>query len=210
MLTRILTLSLAFAFTSISLLASPCIADDSASRITHGIVCQTSHNGVFHYPTLFTYGEDGWNYMTLEDGSIWRLRTSDVYKYNVFNRWAQNHPIVIAANNGWFPLQKYRLINQATDETIYADLYAVPGYYGIVVATAHTRRVISINYPSYQLVLDDGSLWNISNGYTLQSWSIGDVVVIGINDSIARLDANILINYRTCSYVNGQTITWTN
>lgn len=151
----------------------------------------TSHEGAFHRPISITLGGD---MITLEDGSVWKVRAKDKYKTL---DWLAGDSIVIIPNHSWFSSYYYVLLNQNTGEEVRVNLVLGPIYNGI-----YTHWVVAIDYYNQEVCLEDGSIWKISGSdySTMKKWLVTDTIIIGINDSWFSNKPNILINVNTLTY----------
>ncbi|MEM1283559.1 MAG: hypothetical protein AAGG81_08405 [Chlamydiota bacterium] len=151
----------------------------------------TSHEGAFHRPISITLGGD---MVTLEDGSVWKVRAKD--KCKTFN-WLAGDSIIILPNHSWFSTYYYVLHNQNTGEDVQVNLVLGPIYNGI-----YTHWVVAIDYYNQEVCLEDGSIWKISGSdySTMKKWLVNDTIIIGINDSWFSSKPNILINVNTLTY----------
>jgi hypothetical protein len=156
----------------------------------------TTHPNALHYVIAVTlpYGDP----VQLEDGSIWTLYSGDGYK--TLN-WLTTDNILILPNRNpiWNSLYPYCLFNQQTGVGVQAKYSAAPW-----MNSGYTRWIYSIDYYSCQLVLNDGSIWDIPfmDSWILNSYLPGDYVIMGFNDSPGNgLGSNILINFNTLQYV---------
>lgn len=160
------------------------------------LVCKTlytSHEGAFHRSISVTIGGD---MVTLEDGSVWKVRSKDKYKTL---DWIPGDSIVILPNHSWFSSYYYVLLNQNTGAEVCVNLVLGPIYNGI-----YTHWVVAIDYYNQEVCLEDGSIWRISGGdySTMKKWLVNDTIIIGVNDSWFSNKPNILINVNMLNYVD--------
>lgn len=156
----------------------------------------TTHPGALHYVQAVTlpFGDP----VQLEDGSIWGVYSGDGYK--TLN-WLMTDNILITPNRHpvWYSIYPYCLLNQQTGVTVQATPSAGPWFNGY-----YTHWIYSIDYYNCQVLLNDGSIWNVPfcDSWILNSYLPGDYVTMGFNDSPGNgLGANILINFNTLQYV---------
>lgn len=156
----------------------------------------TTHPNALHFVTAVTkpYGDP----IQLEDGSIWSIYSGDCYK--TLN-WLTTDNILILPNrnNAWNSIYPYAIHNQQTGVTVQASYSAAPW-----VNSGYSRWIYSIDYYNCQLVLNDGSIWNVPfcDSWILSSYLPGDYVIMGFNDAPGNgLGSNILINFNTLQYV---------
>ncbi|MEC7839134.1 MAG: hypothetical protein VX777_03735 [Chlamydiota bacterium] len=153
-----------------------------------------SHDGAYHSPIAVTYFGDE---VTLEDGSIWTVASWDQWK--TLN-WLTTDTILITQNKYLFSSYKFMLVNQATGKEVEVNLSLGPIYSGY-----YTRWIVAIDYLNDQILLDDGSFWEMSVlDYSItKNWYVNDTVIIGVNESSSTLRPNILINVNMLNYARG-------
>lgn len=171
-------------------------APEKAQNVTEKAAFLTTHPGALHFVTAVTlpYGDP----VQLEDGSIWSLYTGDNYK--TLN-WLTTDNILIIPNRNpvWYSIYPYCLLNQQTGVSVQASPCAAPWYNGFF-----SRWIYSIDYYNCQLLLNDGSIWNVpySDSWILNGFLPGDYVIMGFNDFPGNgQGSNILINFSTLQYV---------
>lgn len=157
----------------------------------------TSHVDVIHFPfRLWEYNEK----IELNDGTIWTVALKDRWK---LSQWLLSDAIVIFPNHYIFSTYNYILANQVTGDHVDVNLEEIeilptdPTFYG------YRHWIVQIDHFSNTMLLEDGSIWKVtlSDDSLIQKWFIGDIVIIGINDSWESLFfPNILINFATCDY----------
>lgn len=176
------------------------VLDQSGDEINEQVKAKatylTTHPGALHYVTAVTYpyGDP----VQLEDGSIWSISTSDSYK--TLN-WLTTDNILIVPNRNpvWYTIYPYCLLNQQTGVSVQATPTSSPWFNGY-----YSRWIYSIDYYNCQVLLNDGSVWNVPfcDSWILSGYLPGDYVTMGFNDSPGNgLGANILINFNTLQYV---------
>jgi hypothetical protein len=151
----------------------------------------TSHEGAFHRPISVTLNGD---MVTLEDGSMWKVRIKDRYKTL---DWLAGDSIIILPNHSWFSSYYYVLLNQNTGSEVRVNLTLGPIYNGI-----YTHWIVAIDYYNEEMCLEDGTIWSISGSdySTMKKWLVNDTIIIGVNDSWFSSKPNILINVNTLTY----------
>jgi hypothetical protein len=158
----------------------------------------TTHTGAFHNPlSVSVFGDS----ITLEDGSIWAVSSSDSYK--TLN-WLTTDLLVITPNHEWFSMYEYCITNQNTGMTVRVTMVLGPLYDALF-----RNWIVAIDYVLDRVWLNDGSVWDMAIGdYTvLQKWLPGDTVIIGVNDGwFASYNPNILINVNVANYARGTCI----
>lgn len=157
-------------------------------------VFYTSHEGAYHRPIAVTiFGEQ----VTLEDGSVWSVSSWDQWKTL---DWLTTDTILVMQNKWLFSSYKFMLVNQNTGKEIECNLTLGPIYSG-----AYTHWIIAIDYLNCEVILEDGSIWQIDPfDYTvMRKWMISDTVIIGINESSCVYHPNILINVNMLNYSCG-------
>ena len=160
-----------------------------------GGVYHTLHPGAYHYISAMSFFGDT---LELEDGSVWFLRSSDIYKVK---GWHSTDPIVITPDHSWMSLYQFVMTNQNTGEAIGVNLHLSPYVNG-----PFTHWIIAIDDYNSTVYLEDGSFWKMSifDGSILYRWVVGDSVIIGVNDGyFSSSRPNILINVNTLDYVSG-------
>lgn len=167
-------------------------------KAASGGVFFSSHTGAFHNPLVVSgFGDT----VQLEDGSIWSVSASDAYK--TLN-WMTSDLIVITPNHEWFSSHLFRMTNQNTGVSIKVNMTLGPIYNGL-----YTHWIVSINYYTDEIVLEDGSIWQVTgfDSSTFSKWLPNDTVVIGVNDGfLSTSKPNILINVNTLTYVRAKCV----
>jgi hypothetical protein len=148
------------------------------------------HPGSLHRPhSVSAFGET----VELEDGSIWSVSYGDRWKTL---SWLRDDIITIVPNPSWFGTD-FRMVNNNTGDIVDVDLR-----YGPVLGSIFTYKIVSIDYMSSIVYLQDSS-WAISvNDETvIYSWQPGDTVIIGNNDGWnSSIRPHILINVNVNDY----------
>ena len=175
------------------------ITDGRTAHGVHQYVYYTTHDGAYHKPiSISPVG----NTVELEDGSIWNIHSRDSQK--TLN-WLATDILVVTPNHCWFSIYDFRLVNQNTGASVRANLSLGPIYNGL-----QTHWIVGIDYNNRVIVLEDGSVWNMSyfDDAVVKKWLMNDIVIIGINDGwFAGNKRNILINvnmlnYAACKCIN--------
>ncbi|MEM1283558.1 MAG: hypothetical protein AAGG81_08400 [Chlamydiota bacterium] len=154
----------------------------------------TSHEGAYHRPIAVTlFGEQ----VTLEDGSIWSVSSWDQWKTL---DWLMTDTILLIQNKWLFSSYQFMLVNQSTGKEVECNLTLGPIYSG-----AYTHWIVAIDYLNCEVVLEDGSIWQIDPfDYTvMKKWMINDTVILGINEVSCIYHPNILINVNMLNYSCG-------
>lgn len=165
--------------------------EESEEKIAKGnrSTYYTSHSGAIHTPIGISYlGE----FVELEDGSFWEVESGDRYK--TLN-WLTGDTLIIKRNSEWFKSHKYRLINVTTGVEVRVNLYLGPVYNGI-----YTNWIVAIDQTKGNLLLQDGSLWQLSfaESSEYRNWLSNDTIIIGVNDGwFMGTYPNLLINVNT-------------
>ncbi len=153
----------------------------------------TTHPAAFQSIATISFFNDS---IEIQDGSIWSVPFADRY---IVSHWFPGDVIVVTPNHNLFSPYRFRMTNQNTYEGIDVDLNLGPFYMG-----AYTYQISALNDYTHQIILNDGSLWNISalDASIMAHWHGGDVVIIGVNDGLFSASLpNILINVHTLEYV---------
>lgn len=128
------------------------------------------------------------NTVDMEDGAVWKISRYDAPKVLT---WSGDHPIMITQNHRWFSQYNYRIINQATGESLEANLYLGPFHNG-----PYTRYIVSIDLYHGCAILNDGTHWKVSpyDAYLFDQWRLHDTVIIGYNSGYDSSYQGLLIN----------------
>lgn len=148
----------------------------------------TSHSGVYHFLAYVDFLNEK---IQLEDGSIWRISSSDLYKTA---NWLTTDTIIITPNHSWLSQDAYnfRFTNRATGTSIAVQLsvFLSPIYH-----TIYNYQIAAYDDTNSMIWLNDGSVWSVSIWDYSQKWQIGDTIIIGNNDGyFSNTKPNILIN----------------
>lgn len=153
----------------------------------------TSHAGAFYNPISVSFLGD---MVTLHDGSVWTVSTSDSYK--TLN-WLTSDLIILTSNSDWFSSYMFRMTNQNTGVSVKCNMTLGPVYNGL-----YTYWIVAINYFTQEICLNDGSIWQVSgfDSSIFNNWLLNDTVMIGVNDKfLSSSRPNILINVNTLTFV---------
>ena len=129
--------------------------------------------------------------LELEDGSVWKVNGYDGIK--ALN-WRANDPLTITQNNRWFSKHEYRIINKSNGTSVEATLFLGPIQLG-----EFSRFIIGIDYLKEEILLNDGSCWEISylDSSIFKDWALNDYIIIGTNSNASIWDSGsdaLLIN----------------
>ena len=125
----------------------------------------------------------------LMDGSYWDVCRSNS---NTMSNWRPGDIILIAPNPYIFSFSTYSIQNISAGTYVLANLSIQP-----FVDTPEAHWISAINYANRQVVLENGTVWEIDNSWDanqLYKWVVGDFVMIGSNDNYYSPYENILIN----------------
>ncbi len=137
----------------------------------------------------------------IEDGSIWKIRTSDQPK---INHWRYYHVLIITQNSSWFSSCQYKIINHSTGDTVEADLILGP-----FENEAHTHYITFIDYTRGELVLSNNTVWQAASSdvSTFRQWKIQDAIIIGQNTAkLSQSFPALLINVNTNNYTRANNL----
>lgn len=161
-----------------------------------GIKSPLFHVGVFNtVNSVSLFGE----YITLNNGISWFVRSVDRYKTANFNMVAEYDPYLnttfyyytdnIIVLGDYLATNVYVLLNQTTGDRIQVDLIdPVPGQ---LISTYIVYDIIG-----NLVFLNDGSTWNIEGNNQTYNWNVGDSVIMGLADGFfsSANYPNVLIN----------------
>lgn len=146
---------------------------------------ETSHPGAYHRPRYIPYfGET----VELMDESIWEVAPYDREKVK---SWF-GEDLFIMINHDWFSNYDYCILNLSTRDKVRVNLISGPFYQGI-----YTHWVVSFNDFTHEIMLENGSIWQVSmmDFEELRNWGLENTVIIGVYDGFASgYSPNILIN----------------
>lgn len=171
------------------------LEEESQDRSARALFYKTSHEGVFQAPISITLLGDE---IELLDGSLWYIRPADRFKTL---DWMITDTVVIMQNTSWFSSYDFVMVNLNTGDRVEVDMTMGPYYAGI-----YTYYIVAIDYFADEILLNDGSVWDISIFDNIGHWMVNDTVIIGINDAFSLFNPNILINVNTLDYVEGHCI----
>jgi len=107
--------------------------------------------------------------------------------------------LVITPNHAWFSVYDYVITNQNTGVAVQVNLVVGPLYNAV-----YRHYIVAIDYVLDHVVLDDGSVWTMTDFTVMNQWVPGDTVIVGVNDGwFSSSYPNILINVNTLSYARG-------
>jgi hypothetical protein len=154
----------------------------------------TSHQGAFHRAIGVTFFGDQ---VTLEDGSVWTVSSWDRWK--TLN-WLTSDIILVMQNKWLFSNYKFMLVNQNTGNEVEVNMTLGPIYSGVF-----THWIVAIDYFNCQVILEDGSVWNMDlfDSLMINKWMVNDTVIIGVNEERCLVHPNILINVNVLNYASG-------
>ena len=174
----------------------------TSNAYSNGAYC--NHPAAFHLPIARSW--DG-EYITIEDGSIWKIWAGDAY---LDLNWFMTDTLVIIQDTSFFAVYPYRIVNQNTGASVAATLYAGPIY-----GNPYTLQIAAIDTFFNQVYLNDGSVFEISafddsclvNGNLKYRWMVGDAVVLGSNDgNFALTRPFIIINVNVNDFARANRI----
>ena len=115
------------------------------------------------------------DYVEFTDGSTWAVPGSDYY--TVLD-WRPGDAVLVMQNTWFFSFYYFTLQNITTGTNSLANLKLWP-----IRSNPNTHVIEAINYTTGQVILEDGSLWEISSSgsYIFDKWQAGDLVIIGSN-----------------------------
>ena len=171
------------------------VEEESEGREARALFYSTSHEGVFQAPVSITLLGDE---IELLDGSLWYIRPADRFKTI---DWLVTDTIVLMQNTSWLSSYDFVMVNLNTGDHVEVDMTMGPYYAGI-----YTYYIVAIDYFSDEILLNDGSVWDISLFDNIGHWTVNDTVIIGINDAFSLFNQNILINVNTLDYVEANCI----
>jgi hypothetical protein len=132
-------------------------------------------------------------YVRLEDRSIWRVNDDDAWK---IQNWLPDDALQISENRSWFSsVFKYTLYNLHTQVKIQITPEVGPQH-----SSPFRRYIYDCNLITGEVILNDGSLWQIStlDSDKFRSWLQDDSITVGVNeDWLSFKRPNLLINFST-------------
>lgn len=136
----------------------------------------------------------------LDDGSLWRTNPSN--RSDLF-RWAVNDMVVISQNTSWFSSFRFRLTNRTAQSYAQAELSLGP-----ILGGALTHRAIAVDPFNGQIILENGSRWEIAyaDNSVFSQWLINDTIMIGMNRSWFSSGDFILIDVESNSFVRANLV----
>jgi hypothetical protein len=131
------------------------------------------------------------DWLQLEDGSTWTVAYDVRYEVAL---WWPDDVVYIAPSMGYSGY-RYMIINETRGVYVYVNPKVKPHQYG-----AYTKYIVSIDYISGHVYLNDGTIWYISSIdlHLLSHWFVNDTVIIGVNSKVDNYSSPfILINAST-------------
>lgn len=178
--------------------------------VTNGMYLTThpmASHGIYKASPLFDKVE-------LNDGSIWQVWfTSD---WSVVSRWMYFNDQVIVCPASIFDATDYLLISQRTGEVVGVNLVEMemivgdPYFMGQRLWITHMNYVYDVicSCYYYEIYLNDGSLWEVSSrdSYLCSLMVPGDVVIIGVDETLGSPTYNILVHFNSLEYVHADCV----
>jgi len=151
---------------------------------------------VFHWISELAYLSDT---LVMEDGSVWHINHSD---RNTLKTWKISDPLVIT-QAGWFSSNKYKIVNKNSNTSVDANLSL-----GSTIDGQYSHRIIEVDRNRGEIVLGNGSRWNISYGdrNILADWLNNDTIIIGMNTAYFSGGDFLLIDVEANSFVKANLI----
>ncbi len=128
--------------------------------------------------------------LTTDDGTIWRLSDSPI---SAGSWWDFDNANIVISPGSWCFSNDYLLTNTATQKTVRATLSAGP-------FKTSSLSITYIDYFNTILTLSDGSNWQVCDDSILNSWTVGETILLGVNAGW-RGGSNILINIEKNDYL---------
>lgn len=150
------------------------------------------HSEAAHWVDTFGFLGD---WVLFEDGSKWQISYSDQLEVVC---WLPGDVVYVTQSDGFLSVYNYMIINETRGTVIYANRISKPCYNGF-----YTRYIVSIDRYADRIMLNDGSLWNVSwiDDSIMQRWMENDTVIVGINSGFDCLAYPfILINVGIDAY----------
>lgn len=167
----------------------------------------SASHGIYKTSSLFDRVE-------LNDGSIWNVRF--ISDWGVVSRWMQYNDQVIICPGTIFDATDYLLVSQRTGEVVSVDLVELEVIIGDPYFKGQRLWINKIDYVYdvicgcfyYEIRLNDGSIWEIDTHDTyLGSCMLpGDVVLIGVDESLSSPTYNILVHFNSLEYVHADCV----
>lgn len=126
--------------------------------------------------------------ITIEDGSQWVVNSQDTPK---IASWNEKDSILITQNHRWFSKYQFRIVNQNSEMSVEANLHLGP-----IDDGKHAPSIISIDTTQGELVLSNGSRWQISqlDAIAFEDWRLNDLIIVGYNSGWDSGSLGLLIN----------------
>lgn len=151
---------------------------------------KTSHSGAVH---VFSGATEYYDYVQLEDGSLWQVNPQDAYKVQ---NWSNGALLEVLQNDyyNYKPTYMYKLYNVYSSNYVEVNLGYAP-----VADNQYTVFIADITKPDYgdgTMTLSDGSVWELNSidDKAWRGWRPYDILSVGINDAGSYSYPNILIN----------------
>ncbi len=145
-----------------------------------------SYSGAMHWVNVVG------DYVEIEDGSQFLISSWDAWRTL---GWYPTDVVVIAPNSNYYSIYDYEMHNLTTLDVVECDLLSGPYYY-----SPYRLEIVGIDYLLDEVILSDGTLWDISlwDWDIVNSWFLGDSIIVGVNDSY--INPYILINVNCNNY----------
>lgn len=164
-------------------------------------------HGIYKASALFDRVE-------LNDGSIWQVHfTSD---WSVVSRWMYFNDQVIITPGTIFDATDYLLVSQRTGEVVAVSLVEMEVILGDASFMGQRLWINSIDYVYdifcgcyfYQVRLNDGSVWEVDthDNYIASFMFPGDVVFVGVDETLGAPTYNILVHFNSLEYVHADCV----
>lgn len=136
----------------------------------------------------------------LDDGSIWRINSTN--RSDLF-LWKINDLVVISQNTSWFSSYRFSISNKTANSTVQAEITLGP-----ILGGPNTHRAVSVDSFHGQLILDNGSVWEIAyaDSSLFAGWLANDTIMIGKNRSWLSSGDFILIDIENNNFVRANLI----
>lgn len=150
----------------------------------------------------------------LNDGSIWQVWFSA--DWEVVSRWMYYNDQVIISPGTIFDATNYILVSQRTGEVVSVHLVEVemnigdPYFKGqrLWIDRMDYRYDIICGCYYYEIRLNDGSIWEVDShdNYLGSRMYVGDIVFVGVDETIGSPTYNILVHFNSLEYVHADCI----
>lgn len=184
--------------------------NERGELVTNGMYLTThpmASHGIYKASPLYDRVE-------LNDGSVWQVwYTSD---WSVVSRWMYYNDQVIICPGSIFDVTDYFLVSQRTGEIVPVQLLEMEVIPGDPYFMGQRLWINNITYLYdslygcyfYEIRLNDGSIWEVDSrdSYICSYMLPGDVVIIGVDQSIGAPSYNILVHFNTLEYVHADCV----